>query len=232
LNGARLSPTSHVALIYAACPLVVLLLTVGLGEERLELSRLVGIIASVLGVVVIGLGNLWNGGSGGRAALWGDLLIVGAVASWGGYLTFSKRLVARYGALPALAGTFLAGSILDLGLAAATLPRWPSLSGVSGAAWAGLAYLTFMASALGLAFQNQALRRLDASQVATVSYASPLLTVTWGIWLFHESLTPALLLGGVLTLGGILWTSRPSAHVARRAVAVLGPQTAALRSRT
>ena len=54
------------------------------------------------------------------------------------------------------------------------------------------------------------MRRLDASQVATVGNAAPILTVIWGIWLFHEAITPALILGGVLTLGGILWTSRPA----------------------
>ena len=42
--------------------------------------------------------------------MWGDLLLLGAVASWGGYITVNKPLVARYGSLTVLAGTFLAGS--------------------------------------------------------------------------------------------------------------------------
>src|SRR5262245_49918086 len=63
LNGTRLAPTSHVALIYAACPLVVLVLAWALGQERLVLDRVAGIITSVSGVVVIGLGNLWHGGA-------------------------------------------------------------------------------------------------------------------------------------------------------------------------
>ena len=42
LSGARLVPTSHVALIYAACPLVVLLLASALGQERPVPGRLVG----------------------------------------------------------------------------------------------------------------------------------------------------------------------------------------------
>ena len=44
LNGAKLTPTSHVALIYAACPLVVLLLATALGQERLVPARLVGVL--------------------------------------------------------------------------------------------------------------------------------------------------------------------------------------------
>jgi drug/metabolite transporter (DMT)-like permease len=209
LNGVRLTPTSHVALIYASCPLVVLLLATVLGQERLAPDRLAGILASVSGVVVIGLGDLWHGGSAGQEALRGDLLLVAAVGSWGAYLTVSKPLIARHGALPALAGTFLLGSLLDLPIALATCPSWPALTRASPVAWRGLAYLTLVVTVLGLAFQSRALRRLDASQVATFGNAAPVLTVVWGVWLFDEPITLPLVLGGILTLGGILWTSRP-----------------------
>ena len=210
LNGAKLAPTSHVALIYAACPLVVLLLATVLGPERLVPGRLVGVIVSMLGVVVIGLDSLWRGGAAGQATLRGDLLLVGAVISWGAYLTVSKPLIARHGPFTSLAGTFLVGAVLHLPVALITLPSWTPLTSASASAWAGLAFLTLVTTVVGLAFQNLAMQRLDASQVATFNNAGPLLTVTWGVWLFGETVSPALALGGALTLGGILWTSRPA----------------------
>jgi drug/metabolite transporter (DMT)-like permease len=228
LHGARLVPTAHVALIYAACPLVVLALASALGEERPDLGRMVGVLSSVLGVVVIALDNLRQGGDAGRAQLQGDLLTVAAVTTWGAYLTVSKRLIARHGALPALAATFLVGAALDLPLALATLPGSPPLSDASPAAWRGLAYLTLVVTVFGLACQNQALRRLDASEVATVGNAAPILTVFWGIWLFHEAVTPALILGGTLTLGGILWTSRPRGSLDPSATPASRPVSAAV----
>lgn len=209
LNGARLAPTTHVGLIYACCPLVVLILATVLGQERLVSGRLLGILASVAGAIIMGLGNLWHAGPEGPAALKGDLLLVGAVLSWGAYLTVNKPLVARYGALTVLAGTFLVGGLLDLPLALATAPRWPTLSAASPAAWAGLAYLGLVATLVVLGCQNQALRRLDASQVAAVGNAAPLLTVGWGVLFLGESLTTALVIGGLLILGGIFWTERP-----------------------
>ncbi|HEU5117041.1 MAG TPA: DMT family transporter, partial [Isosphaeraceae bacterium] len=39
LHGTKLAPTTHVGLIYATCPLFVLLLAVILGQERLVRSR-------------------------------------------------------------------------------------------------------------------------------------------------------------------------------------------------
>ena len=210
LNGTRLAPTSHVALIYAACPLVVLLLVTMIGQERLRTERLAGVLASVLGVVIIGLGNLGKSGAAGSDAMRGDLLLVGAVLSWGGYLAVNKPLVARHGELPTLAGTFLIGSLLTLPIAAITSPGW-SLATVSPVAWLSLGYLALVVSIVGLAGQNFALRRLDASQVATANNVSPILTILWGILLLGETITPALILGGALTLGGALWSSRPAA---------------------
>ncbi len=214
LNAARLGPNSHVGLFYAICPLIVWALAWALGHERLDLDRLWGVLASIAGVVVIGLGNLWPGTGASPAEthsiFLADLLLIGAVLSWGGYLTLSKPLVTRYGALPVLAGTFLAGCLLELPIALATLPGWlPMLGRASSAAWISLAILALFITPVNLALQNLSLRRLDASQVATFSNVAPVLTVVWGVWFFHESLTPALLIGGLLTLGGIAWTSRP-----------------------
>ena len=36
LSGARLAPTTHVGLIYATCPLVVLMLATAIGQERFQ----------------------------------------------------------------------------------------------------------------------------------------------------------------------------------------------------
>ena len=216
LNGTKLAPTTHVALIYAACPLVVLALATAIGQERPSSGRLMSVLASMAGVAVIALGNLGDRSPEGRDALLGDLLEVFAVTSWGAYLTVGKPLVARYGSLPALAGTFLVGAALDLPIAAATTGDWAALGSVSPVAWRALGYLVLIPSIAGLLFQNLALRRLDASQVATFGNVAPLLTMLWGYLLFGERLTPALALGGGLVMLGLLGASRP---VGRPAVA-------------
>lgn len=224
LNAARLGPNSHVGLFYAVCPLIVWVLAWVLGHERLDLTRLSGVLASIAGVTIIGLGNLWWGDGGSaaeaRSVLLADLLLVGAVLSWGGYLTLSKPLIQRHGALPVLAGTFLVGCAFEVPIALATLPGWlPMIGTASTSAWISLAILALFITPVNLALQNLSLRRLDASQVATFSNVAPILTVVWGIWFFHERLTFALVVGGLLTLGGIAWTSRPQqpAAIARGA---------------
>jgi drug/metabolite transporter (DMT)-like permease len=212
LSAARLGPTSHVGIFYATCPLVVLLLAWSMRIERPDRARLWGVLASVAGIVVIGIGNFWSGGHGSsaeiREIMLADLLLLGAVSSWGGYIAVSKPLVARHGAMPAVAATVLVGCLLSLPLAVWTWPGLASFAAVSQSAWVALVVLGLVITPLGWAFQNLSLRRFDASQVATFSNGSPVLTIVWGMWLFGEQLTPALIAGGALTLGGIYWASR------------------------
>ena len=117
----------------------------------------------------------------------------------------------RHGSLPVLTATFLVGAVLDLPIALFAAPTMPPLSQVTPAAWIALAVLTLIITPVNLAAQNLAMRRLDASQVANFSNVSPILTVMWGAWLFGESLSASLIVGGALTLAGVVWTgwSRP-----------------------
>jgi drug/metabolite transporter (DMT)-like permease len=233
LGGTRLAPTTHVGLIYAMCPLVVLVMATAIGQERLVAGRVLGIATTVAGALVIALGNLFNGGgAGGQATLWGDLLLLGAVVSWGAYLTTNKPLVQKHGSLEVLAGTFLLGSLLELPITLATMPSWPPLGGVSRAAWLGLLHMAVIVTVIGLACQNAALRRFDASQVATVGNAAPLLTILWGVWLLGESITPTLIIGGVLILGGILETGRSSATARPVGTGGVGLPSGGLRPRS
>jgi drug/metabolite transporter (DMT)-like permease len=210
LAGAKLAPASHIGLIYAACPLVVLAFAAFLGQERLAPERIMGVALSVLGVALIAFENVMRADTDGLGVFQGDLLEVGAVLAWGAYLTVNKPLIDRHGALPTLAATFLVGSLLDVPVALFTMPGWPPLSSVSTAAWLGLAYLAVVVSIGGLAFQNLAMRSLDASQVATFGNVAPLMTIGWGYLLFNERITPVAAIGGTLVLAGIAWSSRPS----------------------
>ena len=214
LAGTRMAPTSHTGVIYATCPLVVLLLASALGQERLVVRRLMGVVLSVAGVVVIGAGNFLKAGGGDFATLRGDLLLIGAVVSWGAYLTANKPLVARYGAMPTLAGTFLVGSLMQMPITWATFPGIEVFRSVPAQGWWSLLYLAFVVTVFGLYCQNQSLRRLDASQVATFGNVAPLLTIVWGVLLHGEELGTPLIVGAGLTLGGIAWASRPVKTVA------------------
>ncbi len=227
LTAAKLGTNAHVGLFYATVPLVVWGLAWAIGQEALDLRRLGGILVSIAGVLVIGLGNLLgadgaHGPAETRAVATADFLLIFAVISWGAFVTFSRPLAVRHGALPTLAATFLVGFLLQLPVASLTVPDWAAqIHSARADAWICLGVLAVLMTPTTMGLQNLALRRLDASAVAAFSNVSPVLTVVWGVWLFHEALTPALVVGGALTLAGVFWTSRPSA---RKVKAVTPPR--------
>ncbi|WP_337175827.1 DMT family transporter [Paludisphaera sp.] len=223
LTAAKLGTNAHVGLFYATVPLIVWALAWAIGQEALDLGRLGGILISIAGVLVIGLGNVLGADAAStpaetRAVLIADLLLVFAVLSWGAYVTLSRPLIMRHGALPTLAGTFLVGCLLQVPVSALTVPGWGAqIRAATPSAWICLAVLAGVMTPINLTLQNLALRRLDASAVATFSNVAPVLTVAWGVWLFGEALTPALVIGGALTLLGVFWTSRPAPRKAKAA---------------
>ena len=169
-------------------------------------------ILSLMGVALIALQNLMGTSAASRDVLKGDLLEVGAVLSWGAYLTLNKPLINKQGALPTLTATFLIGSLLDIPVALLSMPGWPPLSTISTTAWLSLGYLALFATIGGLAFQNLSLKSLEASQVAAFGNGSPLLTVLWGYLLFNEQISLLAAIGGGLVLAGIFctsWVKRP-----------------------
>ena len=92
----------------------------------------------------------------------------------------SKPLVVRHGAMTVLAGTVLVGCVLSAPFAFLELPSLSSLRQVPASAWLALLFLGLVITPFAWAYQNLALRSFDASQVATFSNASPVLTVDLG----------------------------------------------------
>lgn len=212
LHGTKLAPSSHVGLIYATCPAVVLSLACLLGMERARPDRLIGIGLSVLGMFVIGYGSLTGAGAGpgsGADVLKGDLLLVGAVVSWSAYMIASKPLLKRHDPMMVLLGTFSVGSAMCVPWVAATWPGAGAFEGVSTTAWLGVAHLIVVVTVFGLALQNVAMKRLDASQVAAVGNLAPILTIVWSVLLFGDKVTAPLVIGGALALSGVFFANRP-----------------------
>lgn len=219
LNGTKLSSISHVGVFYAACPLVVFLLAWLTGLERMRMNRAIGITLSVGGVGLIGWTSLAHAQAVGDASsFWGDILLVFAVLSWGGYLVVSKPLVCRHGALPVLFGTFTAGALLNVPWSLSQIETVHGFATASWTSWAAFGYIFVFTTLLVLSLQNVAMRRLDASQVTALGNMSPILSIVWAALFFGDALTPELVVGATLTVGGAIWANRPE-----RSAVLTGP---------
>ncbi|OGD74001.1 MAG: hypothetical protein A2Y64_06075 [Candidatus Coatesbacteria bacterium RBG_13_66_14] len=199
LYGLRLSTPAQISLLYPLTPVFVLIIAGLRGLERPHWLRWLGVILSLAGVSLF---LTEKGLSFQSEHLLGDLLVLGAVASWALYTTFSKPLVERRGTLAALTLAVCAGMVLftPFGLTA-TLTA--DLSSVSWTAWLGLAYLVVMTVVVGYFCWNYALGRLEASQVAVMANGQPVATTILAALFLGEEITLWFIVGGVITLTGV-----------------------------
>ena len=124
--GLDLTLTGNAALLLSTTPVWVLLISVAVGRERFNLSILVGVLATLSGMLILVTGGSHEMG-GVRT---GDLLVLGAAVSWSVYTVFSRRMTKRHGVLEMTAWTLWAGLPFNMLMGVPDLLRtdWAAIS--------------------------------------------------------------------------------------------------------
>ena len=82
LKGISLSTASHSGIIYSITPLFAFLFSIKIKQEEYSLKKLLTILISIAGIVIIFYENLIRTRVEDSTMLWGDILLVFAVLSW------------------------------------------------------------------------------------------------------------------------------------------------------
>lgn len=203
---AYTSVASSVALV-STNPLWVGLASLLIFRERLGWRTLLGIGATLLGSVLIGLSDQVSS-SAPDPALGNLLALVGAVTV-SGYLLIGRDLRRR---LSVLAYIYVVYST-----AALVLVLWALLAGQQLVGFPPYVYLLLLALALGpqllghTAF-NYALSALSATFIAVAILGEPIGSALLALLIFGERFAPLQLAGFVLLLAGIVIASREEAR--------------------
>jgi len=197
--GLQQTSASHGALIIATIPLCTEIY--GIVRQRLPIRPM--LLAASL-TALAGVFLLVGGDSGGTATVTGDLLIVGAVGSWVAYNQFAERLVSRY---PQLFITFAIMVCATVTLFPGALYEWFATPYLwpSASAWLGVAFLTLFCTVLGYHCWNLAIARLGVGMTNNLLYILPFLGVSSGVLFLQEALTPNVIWGSALIVGGVAW---------------------------
>ncbi|WP_049623342.1 DMT family transporter [Frateuria defendens] len=177
-------------------------------RERLAARTLAGLLVALLGVVLVVLAS-------GKQVRFEPMaaLVLGSVAASAIYFVGQKPLFARYGAFGVTAATFFAGTLgtLPFGLhlpQALAAAHWPQIAALL---WLGIAP-TF----IGYIAWNVAIHRSSASQVSSFIYFSPPIAVLIGWAWLGEQPGALTLVGGLITVGGVVLANarrRPAPRV-------------------
>jgi drug/metabolite transporter (DMT)-like permease len=173
--------------------------------ERLPPRTLAGLGVALVGVVMVVLAS-------GKQVKFEPMaaLVLVSVLACAIYFVGQKPLFARSSMVGVTAFTFFAGTLGSLPFG------WQLPQALATAPWSHIAALLWLGIAptfIGYLAWNAALRRASASQVSTFIYFSPPIAVLIG-WLWLGERPGALtLVGGVITVGGVVL-----ANARRRAV--------------
>lgn len=174
------------------------LLSVWLLGEKIRWKRRLGIALAFGGVVIIGFDprviEYWEGLA---------LVVVSTFfASLG--LIYIKRLKG-IGPLELQVWTAIIGApVLLLVSFALETGQWSSVLTAGWAGWGALAFTVLMSSLVAHTGWYYLISRYPVTSLSPVTLLSPLFGIFFGVTLLHDQLTARMLIGGAITLVGVL----------------------------
>jgi len=195
---------AQAALIFSLFPLLTLLLSAALGQERITRALLAGVLLSIAGVALalgpklqLAAGNHW----------WGELAVAAAALTGAVCSVLYRPFLRRYPTLPVSAFAMLA-SVAFLAVAAAT-EHWPQRLGAIGpAAWGAVAFIG-VSSGVGYFWWLYALKHEPATRVTVFLALNPVTAALLGWALLGERLHPTAL-GALVLIALALWLATRS----------------------
>ncbi|HTY37616.1 MAG TPA: DMT family transporter [Bacteroidota bacterium] len=202
LYGMKFSTAANGALLYAATPVFVLVLTLFTRREQIRPLKVFGILLAFAGISIV----IFERGidfSSGYA--FGNLLILIAVIAWTLFTVFGKEMIVKYGALRTTSAMMISGAIIFLPVGLVSAVTFP-FAGLNVLDWGGVLYLAIGTSIIGYLLWYHALSRIEASRVAVFSNAQPVFATILSLLLLHYTITPAFVIGSIVTICAIYIT--------------------------
>lgn len=213
--GLLYTTASSMGWIIALIPVFTAILAWLFLGEPLSARKVIGSILAFSGAVFVVTRGVLSPDTLRLPSTFGDTLAVLSALNWAVFQVASKPILRRLPPTLAMAYLMLLGGIVILPLTIPqTLSDWSHLTFDS---WLAILFLGIFCSGLGYLIWYDALAKIDASQLSSLSYIQPLITLLIAAILLGETITPAIVLGGAVILVGVYLVNR---SVTRRAVEV------------
>jgi drug/metabolite transporter (DMT)-like permease len=203
--GEQFVPSGLAAILFATFPLLVTIFAhLLLPGEPFRARSGFGVLVAFAGVVVIFSEDLAKIG-GPNTAFAAGLFMLSPLVS-----AISSVLVKKWGGPIhpiSLAAMPMAVATVVMAALALSFERHRPIAWTPRAL-GSLAYLSVVGSAATFTTYYWLLRRVRASRVALIAYATPVVAVATGVLFLHEPLTSRFVLGGVLVIAGVAFSAK------------------------
>lgn len=201
ISGMARTRAGVAALIVAAGPAWIAIMSRLLGRERVSRLGWAGIVLQLIGVLCV-VGST-QGFEGGEQGLIGAMLISGGSIIWALYSVLLQPYTQRMNALPLSAITLASGALM---MAVAGAPDMLRLDwgGVSLAGWGAVLYSSLGAMVIGYMLFYQGVRVLGPTKTAMYGNLQPIIAIAVAWAVLHETPTGWQLLGAGFVMAGLL----------------------------
>jgi drug/metabolite transporter (DMT)-like permease len=174
-------------------------------RERFGFWKIVGLLGGFAGALLVVTRGDFSSRVFARPSTLGDALIFISTINWAIYTVIGHKTIRRIGPRRATSGAMLFGVAM---LAPFFIARagWRDLPHLTPAGWGALLFLAVGCSALGYLFWYGALEQIEASRVAALLYAEPLVTFAAAVLLLGERVSAITIAGGILVLISVVLT--------------------------
>ena len=204
--GMKTISASRASLIVATNPVFISMLSALFFRERLDAGKAVGIMLCLTGAaIVISRGDLFALLGGGVG--WGEIYILGCVASWVAYSLIGKVIMKDVSPLAAVTYSCLIG-VTALSLPACREDLIGLIGGFSPGDWIGIIYLGFFGTVLGFFWYYEGIGKIGPSRASVFINFVPVSGVFFGWLILDEAINLSLIAGAILVLTGVMLTNR------------------------
>jgi len=189
---------AHAEFIAALSPLILLPLGAAMFSEQPNWRALRWGLVSIVGVALV----LFFGPAKGASSIQGDLLMIGVITLWTGYLLSSKRARSSgVGTLDFMScmmpiGVLMAGPI-------AAMIAGSDVFGLTARGWIVVAILTFLTGMLSHGCIVFAQQHIPVATIGIMQTAQPALAVLFGFIILGEAVRLPQVIGMVLVISGL-----------------------------
>lgn len=201
--GVSRTRVADAALIVAAMPAFVALISRARGVERVRLRALAGTMLSVAGVGIVMLGTATADRKAG--SLLGALLVFFGVICWSTFTVAMQPFTHRVNPVQLNALTMSGGMVPLLFLTPIAFTH-VAFGAVPTIAWACLLYSSMISIGLAYLFWYRGIRVLGPTRASVYGNLQPIVAILVGWGALNEVPTPWQIIGTVTIIGGILLT--------------------------
>lgn len=204
LTGLKYITAGRGALVIALNPILIALVAWLFFNEKMTRLKALGIVMALFGCVLVISNGQPERFLQGEIGI-GELFILGCAVSWTAYTFIGRRATKRLSPLVTTFYASIVGFVL-LGVASVSESPWLLIGHFSWTAWLCLLYLGLFGTAISYTWFTDAVKVLGAARAAPFINLTPLSGVLLSALLLGERLHIAVLIGGLVTIAGVMLT--------------------------